>query len=106
MGKFEKSAIVAVCGVLEEIVMAEREKQHSIWRRERKLGEKKKRVGPVTVINWDPQELSPDLNLDWIQKQGKGKTQIWHGTHIKFKLKFQSSLKNYISNNIFLSGTQ
>ena len=30
--------------------------------RERNLGEKKKRVGLVTVINWDPQELSPDLN--------------------------------------------
>jgi hypothetical protein len=34
-------------------------------------GEKKK-VGPVTVINWNPQELSPDLNPAWIQKQVKG----------------------------------
>jgi hypothetical protein len=51
----------------------EREKQHSIWRRERENGgEKKKRVGPVTVINWDPHEFSPDLNPDWIQKQANG----------------------------------
>jgi hypothetical protein len=30
MGKFEQSAMVAVCGVPEEIVMAEREEQRSI----------------------------------------------------------------------------
>jgi hypothetical protein len=44
------------------------------WRRERereKWGEKKN-VGPVTIINWDSQELSPDLNPAWIQKQAKG----------------------------------
>ena len=53
--------------------MAEREDQRSFSRRERERewGEKKK-VGPVTVINWDPQELSPDLNPAWIQKQAKG----------------------------------
>ena len=37
-----------------------------------KMGRKKERVGLVTVINWDPHEFSPDLNLDWIQKQAKG----------------------------------
>ena len=35
-------------------------------------GEKNK-VGPATVINWDPQKkLSLDLNPGWIQKQVKG----------------------------------
>jgi predicted membrane chloride channel (bestrophin family) len=56
-------------------VMAESKRERcstaSRGERERKWGEKKK-VGPVTVINWDPQELSPDLNPDWIQKQVKG----------------------------------
>jgi hypothetical protein len=50
----------------------EREAEKLLEERERKWGEKKKRVGPVTVINWDPQELSPDLNPAWIQKQAKG----------------------------------
>ena len=36
--------------------------------RERENGEKRRNVGPVTVINWDPHELSPDLNPTWIQK--------------------------------------
>ena len=39
--------------------------------RERKWGEKKN-MDTVTIINWDPQELSPDLNPAWIQKQAKG----------------------------------
>ena len=52
--------------------MAEREKQRSFWRRERENGEKRKNVGPVTVINWDPHEFSPDLNPAWIQKEAKG----------------------------------
>ncbi len=52
-----------------------------VWPRERaqkrleereKIGRKKERVGPVTVINWDPHEFSPDLNPDWIQKQANG----------------------------------
>jgi hypothetical protein len=47
-----------------------REKQ--MEERERKNGEKRKYVGPVTVINWDPHKFSPDLNPAWIQKQGKG----------------------------------
>jgi hypothetical protein len=46
MGKFEQSAMVAVCVVLEEIVMAEREKQSSIRRRERENGEKEGTCGP------------------------------------------------------------
>jgi hypothetical protein len=46
-----------------------REKQ--MEERERKWGEKKIR-GPITVINWDPHEFSPDLNPAWIQKQLKG----------------------------------
>jgi hypothetical protein len=40
--------------------------------RERENGEKRKYVGLVTVINWDPYEFSPDLNPDWIQKQASG----------------------------------
>ena len=51
---------------------SKREKQRSTGGdRERKWGEKKN-VSPVTVINWDPQELSPDLNPAWIEKQVKG----------------------------------
>jgi hypothetical protein len=42
MGKFEQSAMVAVCGFPEEIVMAEREKQRSLEERERKWGRKEK----------------------------------------------------------------
>jgi hypothetical protein len=43
MGKFEQSAMVAVCGVLEEIVMAERVRSSTAsgGERERKLGEKR-----------------------------------------------------------------
>ena len=83
-------------------VMAERKEREreALEERERKWGEKKN-VGPVTVINWDPQEFSPDLNPAWIQKQTKESSQIWHGTHIKFKLGFQSSLKNLVPNIIF-----
>ena len=52
------------------MVESKREKQRSTGGdKERKLGEKKK-VGPV--MNWDPKELSPDLNPAWIQKQVKG----------------------------------
>ena len=41
----------------------EREAAQHLEERERENGgEKKKRVGPITVINWDPQELSLDLN--------------------------------------------
>ena len=46
MGKFEQSVMVAVYGVLEEIVMAERERsREALQDRERKWGEKKER-GP------------------------------------------------------------
>ena len=73
MGKFEQSAMVAVCGVLEEIVMAERVRSSTASGGEReKIGRKEKRVGPVTGINWDPQELSSDLNPAWIKKHVKG----------------------------------
>ena len=78
----------------------EREAEKLLEERE-KNGEKRRNLGPVTVINWDPRELSPDLNPTWIQKQAKGLTQIWHGTHIKFKLGFQSSLKNHVPNIFF-----
>ena len=47
------------------------EAEKQMEERERKWGEKKIR-GPVTVINWDPHEFSPDLNPDWIQKQANG----------------------------------
>jgi hypothetical protein len=51
----------------------ERSSTSSGGERERENGgENKKRVSPVTVINWDPQELSPDLNPAWIKKQAKG----------------------------------
>ena len=39
---------------------AESKRERSVWRRERKREEQA--VGPVTVINWDPRKLSPDLN--------------------------------------------
>jgi hypothetical protein len=66
---------VWVIGLLNEMVgysvMAEskREEQKGLRRRERENGRKKKRVGPVTVINWDPHEFSPDLNPDWIKNR-------------------------------------
>ena len=42
MGKFEQSAMVAVCDVLEEIVMAERERsREALEERKRKWGENK-----------------------------------------------------------------
>ena len=68
--------------------------QISVTRRE-------KVVGPVTVINWDPHKFSLDLNPAWIKKQGHGCSQICHGTHIKFKLGFQSLLKNSLPNIFF-----
>jgi hypothetical protein len=72
--------------------------------RERENGEKRRNIGLVTVINWDPYEFNPDLNPAWIQKQAKWCSQIWHETHIKFKLGFQFSLKNSIPNIFFLVG--
>ena len=83
---------------------AESKRERSVWRRERKWEEQA--VGPVMVINWDPRKLSPNLNPAWIQKQVDGCSQIWHGTHIKFKLEFQSSLKNNVPNIFFINGTQ
>ena len=84
----------------------ESKRERSVWRREREKGEKRKNMGLVTVINWRPHEFSPDLNPAWIQKQAKGYSQIWHGTYIKFKLRFQYSLKNSVPNVFFFSGTQ
>ena len=50
MGKFEQSAMVAVCGVLKEIVMAERVRSSTASGGERKkIGRKEKCVGPATV---------------------------------------------------------
>jgi hypothetical protein len=53
---------------------SKRERSREAYGGEReKMGRKKKCVGPVTVINWDPpKKLSPDLNPAWIQKQVKG----------------------------------
>jgi hypothetical protein len=92
----------AVYGGALPSVMAERKRERSVWRRERKR--KEKAVGPVTVINWDPHKFNPNLNLAWIQKQAHGCSQICHGTHIKFKLGFQFSLKNSVPNIFFLVG--
>ena len=44
---------VAVYGGALPFVMVERKREGSIWRRERENGEKRNKVGPVTVINWD-----------------------------------------------------
>ena len=49
----------------------ERSKEASGGERERENGEKRRNIGLVTVINWDPYEFSPDLNPAWIQKQAK-----------------------------------
>ena len=47
MGKFEQSAMVAVCGVLEEIVMAERVRSSTASGGEReKIGRKEETCGP------------------------------------------------------------
>jgi hypothetical protein len=85
---------------------SKREREASGGERERKREEQA--VGPVTVINWDPCKLSSDLNPAWIQKQVDWCSQIWHGTYIKFKLGFQSSLKNSVPNIFFFffNGTQ
>ena len=55
-------------------VMAEskRERSREASGGERENRRKKEHVGPVTVINWDSHEFSPDLNLNLIQKQVKG----------------------------------
>ena len=60
---FDVWVIGLLDGMVGYSVMAEskREKQKSLRRRERENGRKKKRVGPVMVINWDPHEFS----LDW-----------------------------------------
>ena len=72
---FDVWVIGLLDGMVDYSVMAEskREKQKSLRRRERERenGRKKKRVGPIMVINWNPHEFSPDLNLDWIKKQVK-----------------------------------
>jgi hypothetical protein len=54
------------------------------WRRERereKMGRKEKRVGPVTVINWDPHEFSPDLNLIELKNRSKGELKFGMRPH-------------------------
>jgi hypothetical protein len=48
---------------------------------ERKKWGEKKEHGPVTVINWDPRELSLDLNPAWIQKQVKGELKFGMDPH-------------------------
>ena len=50
---------------------SKRERSREVFGGERENGRKKERVGPITVINWDPHEFSPNLNLDWIKKQVK-----------------------------------
>ena len=68
MKKEEGSLVRALCNCQEQ----EREKQRSITEEREKMGRKKERVGPVTVLNWDPHEFSPNLNPDWVQKQANG----------------------------------
>ena len=50
----------------------EREAEKHYGGEREKMGRKKERVGPVTVLNWDPHEFSPNLNPDWVQKQANG----------------------------------
>jgi hypothetical protein len=56
---FDVWVISLLNGMVGYSIMAEskreREKQKSLRRRERETGEKNK-VGPATVINWDPQK--------------------------------------------------
>jgi hypothetical protein len=78
---FDVWVIGLLNGMIGYSLMAESERERSIKayrgerererERERENGRKKKRVGPVTVINWDSHEFSPDLNPDWIKKQVK-----------------------------------
>ena len=58
MGKFEQSVMVAVYGVLEEIVMAERVRSSTAsgGERERENWEKRETCGPSNGKNWDPQK--------------------------------------------------
>ena len=49
-----------------------RSTQRSTGGEKEKMGRKEERMGPVTVINWDPHEFSSNLNPDWIKKQAKG----------------------------------
>ena len=51
-------------------------------------------------------KFSLDSNPLWIQKHPLGYSQICHGTHIKFKLGFQSSFKSSVPNKIFYRGTR
>jgi hypothetical protein len=67
---FDVWVIGLLNGMVGYFVMTEskRERREKHWRRERENGEKRRNVDPVTVINWDPHELSLDLNPAWIQK--------------------------------------
>jgi hypothetical protein len=76
---FDVWVIGLLNGMVGYSVMAEskreRSREASEGERERereKMGRKEGTCGPVTVINWDPHEFSPDLNPAWIQKQAKG----------------------------------
>jgi hypothetical protein len=57
----------------EELEERERERE--------KMGRKEKRVGPVTVINWDPHEFSPDLNLIELKNRSKGELKFGMRPH-------------------------
>ena len=57
IGAWEKKGAVYGSGMAE----SKREKQRSFWRRENKMGDKRRNVGLVTVINWDSH-----MNSVWI----------------------------------------
>ena len=90
----------------EPSVMAERKRERRIWNNGRERERERENRGEVGPSNGNNCEFSSDLDLAWIQKQLINYSQIWHGTHIKLKLEFQTSLKFYVPNMIFFNGTQ
>ena len=71
MDKFEQSAMVAICGVLKEIVMAERERsREALEERERKWREKKER-GPSNGNKLGPTWIESGFESGLDSKTGR-----------------------------------
>jgi hypothetical protein len=86
MGKFEQSAMVAVCGVLEEIVMAERVRSSTASGGEReKIGRKEKRVGPATVKTGTYKKIESgfESSLDSKTAEGVNSNLSWDSHKIQ-----------------------